>query len=836
MTNRLLALLVAALLLAPALLRAQTYQPETGAAVALAYPWIDISATGTQVGLQDDQVSSNIDIGFTFTYGTVATTRVRIASNGLLMFDTTSTEYRSSPLPFTGAGIEPSIDAVMAVLYDDYQPDGTGTYLRYRRMGTAPNRIFVVSWLAVPYYCWNSGTTCDNDRQTTNASATFQVQIHEQGHFVYRYGNVNGAGGAHSGGATFTNPDGGTVGYEVSNSDYVQYAYEQPVLTNGTTIVWRRGGAAPGGFNAFETSTAAGSITGVLKTKVAGSAFSAAVVALNSTRTAVATTFSGDVKVELVDTSNNTGTLDASTGCRSTWTTVLQTATLAFAAIDAGRDTVTFTENNAWPNLRLRMSWPATGTPSVVACSTDNFAIRPAAFANFAATDADWATAGTTRTLANASATGGQVHRAGRPFTIRATAVNAASATTGNYTGAPTALVSACAGTACTASFGALSVNLTATAGQVSDAGATYAEAGAFTLQLSDSSFASVDTADSSAAERTVLSPAITVGRFVPDRFEVATLAAPVLRTFGSASCTSRSFTYIGQPFGYATRPQATVTARNAAGAATTLYAGALWKLTVSDVVQAYGPAGLDASAAANAPTLGTPANGSAVLSAPAASVFAFTRSSTTPQAPFAAAVTLAWSVSDDSEAGVAGNGTIATATPLVFDPIAFDAGNTFRYGVLKLASAHGSELNHLPVMVEAQVWNGSAFVGHAADQCTAVPAGALAMANWQRQLAACETAPLAAATTLSGGRGVLTLHRPGSGNAGSVDLALQLGAAATGTTCTAVGAAASPATAANLPWLQGKWGSGANYATNPSARASFGTNKSPLIYLRESF
>lgn len=835
--KRLALLLITLLCLLPAA-RAQYYVPSSSATVAANHPWIDISASGTQLGLQDDQVSPNIDLGFSFNFGGTNYTRVRIASNGMLMFAGISTEYRSSPLPLTGAGTEPNIDAVMAPLWDDYQPDGLGTYLRYRSMGTAPNRVFVVSWLAMPYYCWNSGSSCDGDHQTTGASATFQVQIHEQGHFVYRYGSVNGAGGAHTGSATYTNPDGGTVGYEVSNADHVQFSYETASVPSGTTILWSRAATAPGGFNAFETSTAAGSITGVLKTKVAGSAFSAAVVALNSAKTGVFTGFTGDVKVELIDSSNDSGALDPATGCRASWTAVLQTTTLGFVAADAGRDNLTLTENNAWSNVRLRMSYPATGTATLVACSTDNFAIRPASFDGLVASDTDWASAGTTRTLSHAGATGGNVHKAGRPFTLRARAVNAAGATTGNYTGSPTALMSACAGTACTSGFGTLTLSLVAAAGQISDSGATYDEVGAFTLQLSDSSFAAVDAADSSDAERRILSPATVVGRFVPDHFDVLPRVAPVLRTFGSASCTARSFTYVGQPFGHAIAPQATVIARNAGGGTTARYAGALWKLAA--VSQAWSPLSpatpaLDVSGT-TAPSLTPLGDGTGVIAAAGTDVLKFIRPATTPIAPFDAAISLTWSASDTSEAAVAGNGTIATSTPLAYNPIAFDAGNQFRYGVLKLGSAHGSELNNLPVTVQAQHWNGAAFVTNGADQCTTIPGGSISMDNWQRNLAACETAIAPATLKLAAGRGFFTLARPGNGNHGSTDLRVQLGASASGQACTAVGASAVAAVPANLPWLQGRWGGAANYDTNPSARASFGPYKSPLIYLRESF
>ena len=51
------------------------------------------------------------------------------------------------------------------------------------------------------------------------------------------------------------------------------------------------------------------------------------------------------------------------------------------------------------------------------------------------------------------------------------------------------------------------------------------------------------------------------VGRFFPDHFAV-TRNSP---TFNPA-CTAGSFTYVGQPFAYATAPVLTVTARNASG------------------------------------------------------------------------------------------------------------------------------------------------------------------------------------------------------------------------------------------------------------------------------
>ena len=146
-----------------------------------------------------------------------------------------------------------------------------------------------------------------------------------------------------------------------------------------------------------------------------------------------------------------------------------------------------------------------------------------------------------------------------------------------------------------------------------------------------------------------------------------------------------------------------------------------------------------------------------------------FTRPTNAPVAPFDAAIAVTWSVSDTSDAAVTGNPTVASA-PLVFASMAFDSGTQFRYGVLRLVPAYGSELVDLPVLVEAQYWDGVRLATHSADQCTAVAANSVALGNYQRSLAACKTAVASAAPTLANGRTFLRLAKPGSGNAGSVD------------------------------------------------------------------
>lgn len=593
---------------------------------------------------------------------------------------------------------------------------------------------------------------------------------------------------------------------------------------------------AIGGFNAYETLTAAGAITGVIKTKIGGSAISLDMIALNAAKTAIATAFTGTVRVEVLNASDNSGAIDAN-GCRPTWT-VIQTLAPDPTFTD-GRDPISFTQANSYPDVRLRITYPA-GAPTVTGCSSDNFAIRPSTFASFAVTDTDWQTAGTGRALTDVTF-GAVTHKAGRPLSVRATAINAAAATTTNYTGAPTATLTACAGAACTATFGTLTLATTFAAGQLVSDVASYDNVGSFRAELVDSSFASVDAGDSSALEREIRSGTVDVGRFVPDHFAVS-LNAPA---FGTAC---GSFTYIGQAFNYTTAPVITVTAQDFANNTTTLYAtsGSWWRITNASLTgKSYTAATgtLDvAGAPGTDPVIVAAGSGMGTLTFSSGTGLFFTRTTpTAPASPYDAEISLAINVIDADGVALASNpARFGTAT--AGNGIAFGSGKSMRFGRLAIRNASGSQLVPLPVQLEAQYWLGAptnAFVTNAADSCTVIAANNDAMGNFTSNLSGsptCETA-ISNGGALSAGRRTLQLAAPGSGNNGSVDLTVNLGASASGTTCTAVGGAPVAATTANLPYLQGNWTGGA-YDQNPSARAAFGVyqGSAEVIFIRENF
>lgn len=584
----------------------------------------------------------------------------------------------------------------------------------------------------------------------------------------------------------------------------------------------------PAALNAVDTGASAAS--GQITTKTAGTRFSLDIYALDASRTTQDPGASGDVLVDLLASTVSGGALDAN-NC-PTGATTLSVGTVSLVA---GRASVTVPAvADAWRDVRVRMRYPASGPATVTTCSADNFAVKPANL-SAVASHADWQTAGTTASLANTRASGGAIHKAGRPFTLRATGYSATGAVTRQYDGSPVASL-ACVLPASGCAAGALSTGtFSASGGTVTSHTASYSEVGAISATLIDTGFASVDSDDSAAscAGRWVCASAIDIGRFVPDHFDTATNTAQFRTACGT-------FTYLGQPFDYLSPPQLTVTARNAAGATTVNYSGSLFKLTAAGVTgQAYSAASGSPEAVSGtlpAPTVtdlgaGVGSVAFSVGDAGAGGGLRFARGAS-PVAPFDADLALAFSLADSEGVTAAGN-------PLTFGAatagagIAFDAGRALRFGRLRLANASGSELRALPVPLTAQYWNGQGWVTNTADHCTVLPALA-AVAQTEplspgltfyaqtadNQLAAGETSASLASPLVSGNAS-LVLAAPGAGNHGYLDLV-----------------ADAPA------WLEFDWdgvdqaGDGKLLDDDPRARAAFGKRRGAdrLIIRREIY
>jgi hypothetical protein len=578
--------------------------------------------------------------------------------------------------------------------------------------------------------------------------------------------------------------------------------------------------ADPGSFNAFDIDTPGGSTIGAIRTKIAAQAFDIDVVAIGNDGN-VDAGYNRAVEISLLDASDNSGAMDGN-GCRASWQPIHQLPGTFNAWIN-GRQTIsgiTEPSGESWPEVRILIHMPHPPGQQATACSTDAFAIRPAAFTDVRIRDADWETAGNSRDLDNTGANGGVVHKAGRPFRIDATAVNAVGAPTLNYSGSPRVTVECMlpAGNCVDGNLNPGAWNVSG--GELSTTEATYSESGTLRIVIEDRQFASIDAGDgSTSAERYIRSDEVEIGRFVPDRFELEIDTEPEFLTFNDGTCPARQFTYIGAPFSYATRPVATVRALNAQGNVTRNYSHELWKLDAAGIDQTYGadtdPSPVPAHALdvgmINAAIVESDDDGTGTVTSHANDELSFIREAVAPGAdppePYTADITLSVDVEDASENGLPGNGIIRASAPFVFDGngaggIAFDAGNEFRYGRLRLTNVIGPETRDLLMPVHAETWRevnpGSGVFGwmtEGGDSCTALTQGDFSLED---NLVGTGISNFSA---IDGGEGTVTLSAPGTGNVGTENIVGEL--------------------LDEFPWLRFDWQG--NGEANPRGRAAFG-------------
>src|SRR5437773_11128404 len=596
-----------------------------------------------------------------------------------------------------------------------------------------------------------------------------------------------------------------------------------------------------GSFNAFETSTTAGATLGVIKTKLAGTSVSLATISKNAPNNAVAPTFVGTVNIEVLNASDNSAAPDAN-GCRSTWTLIQAlTPDTTFAAADNGRKNISFSVPNSYRDVRLRMTSPPAGGPDVIiGCSSDNFAIRPPAFSSV------------TSNMTNSGTTGAPVTSAGGSFTITAAAI-------AGYNGTPAldnTKITAHAGAVQTGSVAGSFGAADPATGTATGSTFTYSEVGNFTIGVNgvyDSTFTAVDAPGTECTNdfsNTLVggsygcsfgnsAASAAVGRFRPDHF-IVTLGTLTNRQ--ALGCAASTYTYGGEQW----RVTFTLAARNGLGtpAITQNYTTASTFAKLDGTVYAnFGFGAVDLAdatppLAATALTARVPSGTSSGTWVGGIGSFtvdlAVSRAS--PDGPFESFRLGVLPADTDGVTLRAADLNLDTSVPADSNDRVLVGSSKIRFGRLALRNASGSQLVRLPVPLETQYWNGTAFITNDADNCTTLATNNVAMSNFTSNLAACETANTAV-SAFARGRSILTLAAPGSANNGSVDLAVNLGLASSGTTCTTVGGGTVPAAGANRAYLQGNWTGGA-YNVNPSARATFGVYKGSdeVIFIRENF
>ncbi len=303
------------------------------------------------------------------------------------------------------------------------------------------------------------------------------------------------------------------------------------------------------------------------------------------------------------------------------------------------------------------------------------------------------------------------------------------------------------------------------------------------------------------------------IGRFSPDHFTTA-----MINNGSYQSACGGSFTYTGQPFGYAAAdsPHMLITAVRASGGTTLNYRDDFVRLTDpstqismpavttdASTLGADGTALLNLTWMADTPIL-TPNNDGTLDFILGDDQFSYLREANALVAPFVSDIQLRVTAVGDSD------GIVATDLPRSFRP----TGTEIRYGRLLLQNAYGPETRALTIPVSVEYFNGAAFVPNGLDGCTSYNASELQLGPYQGNLMAGDTTASGSGSLISGAGNNLQLSAPGVGHDGTVQLSLDL----------------SQATGLDLEWLRPG-------GVDPTAMATFGIFKGNprLIYTRES-
>jgi len=135
-----------------------------------------IAITGTQINFTytDDDISSAVDIGFTFPYCGEVVTQVKISTNGFINPGATW------PYPSSNNQLIYGIYPIIAPLWDNLSMAGGN--VQYQTSGEAPNRSFTVQYYHArwPY-------------NVSTAWINFQVVLYESGLIKFIYGNNLGS-------------------------------------------------------------------------------------------------------------------------------------------------------------------------------------------------------------------------------------------------------------------------------------------------------------------------------------------------------------------------------------------------------------------------------------------------------------------------------------------------------------------------------------------------------------------------------------------------------------------------------------------------------------------
>ena len=183
------------------------------------FAWEEISSTGTPTLYGSDDGTSSASLGFTF-YGTDYT-QAYWSPNGLMTFGGPSGQFSNENLS-TSDG--PSNRPCIAVLWDDWDSNDSGSGVYYETQGATGNRRFVLQWQRLDGY------------SSSPSTVTFQAILFEgSNNILLQYLDTYSASYRDYGASA-------TVGIRDTdghlNGENLQWSYNTGVIPNGQAILY----------------------------------------------------------------------------------------------------------------------------------------------------------------------------------------------------------------------------------------------------------------------------------------------------------------------------------------------------------------------------------------------------------------------------------------------------------------------------------------------------------------------------------------------------------------------------------------------------------------------
>lgn len=193
-----------------------TYKDSTVAGGPV-YNWVEINDTGTQIlPYSDDEVVTNIPVGFFFNYYGTDYSHVSISNNGIIFSG-----------PWTGQWWNQQIGSsdphgFLAPFWDDLVTWDNADAIYYKTEGVTPNKRFIVEWHN------NEGYSA------TPLGISFEAILYEgSNNILFQYKTVNFGDTGYDNGAS------ATVGIESPTGEGLQYSFDEAVLTPELAILFR---------------------------------------------------------------------------------------------------------------------------------------------------------------------------------------------------------------------------------------------------------------------------------------------------------------------------------------------------------------------------------------------------------------------------------------------------------------------------------------------------------------------------------------------------------------------------------------------------------------------